>query len=245
NGLINDKKNSPAYQAVLLALNAVVGFWNSIAWNVQCGGYTEANGVKTTGSETFNNQPGHSSDHITCGGSGLDPYKAGISGPLSIENFKKLNEAYQIIQTAFKGNPKEGLPVLSNTNTTMEVKITTKNNSQSQNTDETKNVTNNAHNLLTQAQTIMNVLTQNCPWVNNREGELGGASWDIKKGGNACQIFDTEISAIQDVIKNATIVVEQSKIVAANAQNQHNLDTGKAFNPYKDANFAQSMFANA
>uniref|UniRef100_UPI0027956470 SabA family sialic acid-binding adhesin n=1 Tax=Helicobacter pylori TaxID=210 RepID=UPI0027956470 len=25
--LINDKKNSPAYQAVLLALNAVVGFW--------------------------------------------------------------------------------------------------------------------------------------------------------------------------------------------------------------------------
>ncbi len=214
--LINDKKNSPAYQAVLLALNAVVGFWNSIAWNVQCGGYTEANGVTTTGSETFNNQPGHSSDHITCGGSGLDPYKAGISGPLSIENFKKLNEAYQIIQTAFKGNPKEGLPVLSNTNTTMEVKIITKNNSQNQ---DTKNVTNNAHNLLTQAQTIMNVLTQNCPWVNNREGELGGASWNINKGGNVCEIFDTEISAIQDVIKNAEIVVEQSKIVAANAQN--------------------------
>ncbi|MCQ2647068.1 hypothetical protein JT188_08645, partial [Helicobacter pylori] len=166
------------------------------------------------------------------------------------ENFKKLNEAYQIIQTAFKGNPKEGLPVLSNTNTTMEVKIITKNNSQAQNTqaqdtNETKNVTNNAHNLLTQAQTIMNVLTQNCPWVNNREGELGGASWNIKKGGNVCQIFDTEISAIQDVIKNATIVVEQSKIVAANVQNQHNLDTGKTFNPYKDANFAQSMFANA
>ncbi|WP_208397912.1 outer membrane protein, partial [Helicobacter pylori] len=112
-------------------------------------------------------------------------------------------------------------------------------------TNETKNVTNDAHNLLTQAQTIMNVLTQNCPWVNNREGELGGASWNIKKGGNACEIFDTEISAIQDVIKNATIVVEQSKIVAANAQNQHNLDTGKTFNPYKDANFAQSMFANA
>ncbi|GAA6926256.1 Hop family adhesin LabA [Helicobacter pylori] len=244
--LINEKKNSPAYQAVLLALNAVVGFWNSIAWNVQCGGYTEANGVKTTGSETFNNQPGHSSDHITCGGSGLDPYKAGISGPLSIENFKKLNEAYQIIQTAFKDNPKEGLPVLSNTNTTMEVKIITKkNNSRDQNTNETKNVTNNAHNLLTQAQTIMNVLTQNCPWVNNRAGELGGASWSIKKGGNACEIFDTEISAIQDVIKNATIVVEQSKIVAANAQNQHNLDTGKTFNPYKDASFSQSMFANA
>ncbi|GAA8170255.1 hypothetical protein HpDR147_03160 [Helicobacter pylori] len=47
------------------------------------------------------------------------------------------------------------------------------------------------------------------------------------------------------MIKNAAIAVEQSKIVAANAQNQHNLDTGKTFNPYKDANFAQSMFANA
>ncbi len=244
--LINDKKNSPAYQAVLLALNAVVGFWNSIAWNVQCGGYTEANGVQIKGSETFNNQPGHSSDHITCGGSGLDPYKAGISGPLSIENFKKLNEAYQIIQTAFKGNPKEGLPVLSNTSTQIQVSIKTKVNGNGNNeTTTTITASNDAQNLLKQASVMMDVLTQNCPWVNNREGELGGASWNINKGGNACEIFDTEISAIQDMIKNATIVVEQSKIVAANAQNQHNLDTGKTFNPYKDANFAQSMFANA
>ncbi|MCQ2805988.1 outer membrane beta-barrel protein [Helicobacter pylori] len=244
NSLINDKKNSPAYQAVLLALNAVVGFWNSIAWNVQCGGYTEANGVQKTGSETFNNQPGHSSDHITCGGSGLDPYKAGISGPLSIENFKKLNEAYQIIQTAFKGNPKEGLPVLSNTSTQIQVSIKTKVNGNNETTT-TITASNDAQNLLKQASVMMDVLTTNCPWVNNRAGELGGASWNINKGGNACEIFDTEISAIQDMIKNAAIAVEQSKIVAANAQNQHNLDTGKTFNPYKDANFAQSMFANA
>ncbi|GAA7310193.1 hypothetical protein ID0603_00970 [Helicobacter pylori] len=67
----------------------------------------------------------------------------------------------------------------------------------------------------------------------------------MKGDGSTCGIFKNEISAIQDMIKNAAIAVEQSKIVAANAQNQHNLDTGKTFNPYKDANFAQSMFANA
>lgn len=57
--------------------------------------------------------------------------------------------------------------------------------------------------------------------------------------GALCGIFKNEISAIQDMIKNAEIAVEQSKIVTANAQNQHNLDTGKTFNPYKDASFSQ------
>ncbi|GAA8511968.1 Hop family adhesin LabA [Helicobacter pylori] len=243
--LINDKKNSPAYQAVLLALNAVVGFWNSIAWNVQCGGYTEANGTQTKGSETFNNQPGHSSDHITCGGSGLDPYKAGISGPLSIENFKKLNEAYQIIQTAFKGNPKEGLPVLSNTSTQIQVSIKTKVNGNNETTN-TITVSNDAQNLLKQASVMMDVLTTNCPWVNNREGELGGASWNINKGGNACEIFDTEISAIQNMIKNAQESVAQANIVKNNSDlDRIDIPSDKVFNPFTDANFAQSMFANA
>ncbi|GHP54109.1 membrane protein [Helicobacter pylori] len=243
--LINDKKNSPAYQAVLLALNAVVGFWNSIAWNVQCGGYTEANRIRTEGSGTFNNQPGHSSDHITCGGSGLDPYKAGISGPLSIENFKKLNEAYQIIQTAFKGNPKEGLPVLSNTSTQIQVSIKTKVNGNNETTD-TITVSNDAQNLLKQASVMMDVLTTNCPWVNNREGELGGASWNINKGGNACEIFDTEISAIQNMIKNAQEFVAQANIVKNNSDlDRIDIPSDKVFNPFTDANFAQSMFANA
>ncbi|GAA7078325.1 Hop family adhesin LabA [Helicobacter pylori] len=243
--LINDKKNSPAYQAVLLALNAVVGFWNSIAWNVQCGGYTEANGIKTTGSGTFNNQPGYSSDHITCGGSGLNPYKAGISGPLSIENFKKLNEAYQIIQTAFKDNPKEGLPILSNTSTQIQVSIKTKVNGNNETTN-TITVSNDAQNLLKQASVMMDVLTTNCPWVNNREGELGGASWNINKGGNACEIFDTEISAIQNMIKNAQEFVVQANIVKNNSDlDRIDIPSDKVFNPFTDANFAQSMFANA
>ncbi|GAA8564668.1 hypothetical protein oki142_14190 [Helicobacter pylori] len=102
-------------------------------------------------------------------------------------------------------------------------------------------VSNNAQELLKQASTILTTLNEACPWLSN-----GGGYWkDIKGDGTACGNFKNEISAIQDMIKNAQIAVEQSKIVAANAQNQHNLDTGKAFNPYKDASFSQSMFANA
>ncbi len=43
--LIGDTKNSPAYQAVLLAINAAVGFWNVVGYVTQCGG--NANGQKT------------------------------------------------------------------------------------------------------------------------------------------------------------------------------------------------------
>ncbi|MGL2908086.1 outer membrane protein, partial [Helicobacter pylori] len=39
--------------------------------------------------------------------------------------------------------------------------------------------------------------------------------------------------------------VAQAKIVSENAQNQNNLDTGKPFNPFTDASFAQDMLKNA
>ncbi|WP_341845153.1 SabA family sialic acid-binding adhesin, partial [Helicobacter pylori] len=45
----------------------------------------------------------------------------GVQGPMSIENFKKLNEAYQILQAALK----KGLPALKENNGTLsEVKYT-------------------------------------------------------------------------------------------------------------------------
>ncbi|WP_154418994.1 Hop family adhesin BabA [Helicobacter pylori] len=102
--LIGDKANSPAYQAVLLAINAAVGFWNVLGYATQCGG--NANGQKSTSSTTiFNNQPGYRSTSITCSLNGHTP---GYYAPMSIENFKKLNQAYQILQTALK----KGLPAL-------------------------------------------------------------------------------------------------------------------------------------
>ncbi len=111
--LIGDKANSPAYQAVLLAINAAVGFWNVVGYVTQCGG--NANGQKSTSSTTiFNNEPGYRSTSITCS---LNGYTPGYYGPMSIENFKKLNEAYQILQTALK----QGLPALKENNGTVSV----------------------------------------------------------------------------------------------------------------------------
>ncbi|MUU37225.1 Hop family adhesin BabA [Helicobacter pylori] len=114
--LIGDKANSPAYQAVLLAINAAVGFWNIVGYVTQCGG--NANGTESTSSTTiFNNEPGYRSTSITCS---LNRYKPGYYGPMSIENFKKLNEAYQILQTALKN----GLPALKENNGTVNVTYT-------------------------------------------------------------------------------------------------------------------------
>ncbi|MCQ2847018.1 hypothetical protein JT222_02805, partial [Helicobacter pylori] len=114
--LIGDKANSPAYQAVLLAINAAVGFWNVVGYVTQCGG--NANGTKSASSTTiFNNEPGYRSTSITCS---LNGYGPGVEGPMSIENFKKLNEAYQILQTALKN----GLPVLNQNNGTVNVTYT-------------------------------------------------------------------------------------------------------------------------
>ncbi len=118
--LIGDKANSPAYQAVLLAINAAVGFWNVVGYVTQCGGNTGngGSGVASTSSTTiFNNEPGYRSTSITCS---LNRFAPGYYGPMSIENFKKLNEAYQILQTALK----QGLPALKENNGTVNVTYT-------------------------------------------------------------------------------------------------------------------------
>ncbi|GAA7073469.1 outer membrane beta-barrel protein [Helicobacter pylori] len=95
-GLIGEKDNSPAYQAVSLALNATVGLWNVIGYAIMCG---NGNGTGSgPGSVVFNNQPGSNLTTITC-----NRYEAtGPGKSMSIDEFKKLNEAYQIIQQALK-----------------------------------------------------------------------------------------------------------------------------------------------
>ncbi len=105
-GLIGEKDNSPAYQAVSLALNAAVGLWNVIGYAIMCG---NGNGTGSgPGSVVFNGQPGSGTTSITC-----NRYEAtGPGKSMSIDEFKKLNEAYQIIQQALKqGN---GFPDLGN-----------------------------------------------------------------------------------------------------------------------------------
>ncbi len=224
-GLIGEKTNSPAYQAVSLALNTAVGLWNVIAYNVQCGP-----GKSGQSSVTFEGQPGHNSSSINCN---LTGYNNGVSGPLSIDNFKKLNDAYQVLQQALK----QGVPALNNTNQKIEVKVTTQTNGSSK----TTTTTNDAQTLLQEANKMISVLTTNCPWVNHNQGQNGGAPWGLDTAGNVCQVFATEFSAVTSMIKNAQEIVAQAQTLKADQQTNQNAP--QDFNPYtsSDKAFAQNM----
>ncbi|ANH44881.1 SabA family sialic acid-binding adhesin [Helicobacter pylori] len=264
-GLTGEKDNSPAYQAVSLALNAAVGLWNVIGYAIMCG---NGNGTGSgPGSVVFNNQPGSNTTSITC-----NRYEAtGPGKSMSIQEFKKLNKAYQAIQQALKSG--NGFPVLDNKGTaitvtyTYECKQTThdinggvnqfcnKNGSSngvtssSSNNQETQTFTliNTAQNLLAQAADIMNVLNTQCPLVRSthKENDPGdGSPWNINKNGNACQIFSAEFSAVTSMIKNAQEIVAQAQSLNANQNNQN---APQDFNPYtsSDRAFAQNMLNHA
>ncbi|GAA8507903.1 outer membrane beta-barrel protein [Helicobacter pylori] len=234
-GLIGEKDNSPAYQAVYLALNATVGLWNVIAYNVQCGP-----GNSRQQSVTFDDQPGHDSSSINCN---LTGYNNGVSGPLSIDNFKKLNNAYQVLQQALK----QGVPTLNNTTQKIEVKVTTQTNGQNskETTTTTTTTTNDAQTLLQEANKMISVLTTNCPWVNHNQGQNGGAPWGLNTAGNVCQVFATEFSAVTSMIKNAQEIVAQAQ--SLNTNQQSNQNAPQDFNPYtsSDRAFAQNMLNHA
>ncbi|TPH57995.1 SabA family sialic acid-binding adhesin, partial [Helicobacter pylori] len=195
NGLLKEKTNSPAYQAVFLALNAAVGLWNTIGYAIMCG---NGNGTESgPGSVIFNKQPGQDSTQITC-----NRYEAiGVNSSMSIEEFKKLNEAYQIIQQALK--EKKGFPVLGDTGQKVNVTYDyeckqtavhinggvnqfcqAKNGSSGSSTQTTTqdgvtitttydnnkaevgfSTTNSAQELLNQAANMMQVLNTQCPLV--------------------------------------------------------------------------------
>ncbi|MGL2535458.1 Hop family adhesin HopZ [Helicobacter pylori] len=234
-GLIGEKTNSPAYQAVYLALNAAVGLWNVIAYNVQCGP-----GNSGQQSVTFEGQPGHNSSSINCN---LTGYNNGVSGPLSIDNMKKLNDAYQAIQQALKdGN---GFPVLDNAGKQVNITITTQTNGQNSKETTTTTITNNAQTLLQEASKMISVLTTNCPWVNHNPGQNGGAPWGLDTKGNVCQVFATEFSAVTSMIKNAQEIVTQAQ--SLNNNQQSNQNAPQDFNPYTSADraFAQNMLNHA
>ncbi len=230
-GLIGEKTNSPAYQAVYLALNAAVGLWNVIAYNVQCGP-----GKSREASVIFDGQPGHESSSINCN---LTGYNNGVSGPLSIDNFKKLNQAYQTIQQALKQD--SGFPVLDSAGKQVTIKITTQTNGQ---TSKETTTTNNAQNLLQEASQMISVLTTNCPWVNTAHNSNGGAPWGLNTNGNVCQVFATEFSAVTSMIKNAQEIVAQAQSLNNNQSNQN---APQDFNPYTSADraFAQNMLNHA
>ncbi len=263
-GLTGEKTNSPAYQAVSLALNATVGLWNVIGYAVMCG---NGNGTGSgPGSVVFNDQPGSYSTSITC-----NRYEAtGPGKSMSIQEFEKLNKAYQAIQQALKRQ--NGFPVLDKNGTLVTVEYTyeckqiskinggvnqfcNKNSSNNGVTSSSSNketqsftFTNNAQNLLAQAAEIMNVLNTQCPLVRSTHNENApgnGSPWKINVDGNACQIFSAEFSAVTSMIKNAQEIVAQAQ--SLNAKEQNNQNAPQDFNPYtsSDRAFAQNMLNHA
>ncbi|GAA8648442.1 Hop family adhesin HopQ [Helicobacter pylori] len=251
--LIDKTDNSPAYQATLLALQSTVGLWNSIAYAVICGGYTDKPNNNIT--ETFYNQPGQGSNSITCGGNtGL--LKAGKNSHLSIEQFAALNKAYQIIQAALK----KGLPALSNTTTTVEVTIKTATNAKNINVnndnnnaaDATISITdtfiNGAQNLLTQAQTIINTLQDNCPMLKGKSSDGSSAntpSWQTSANQNSCSVFGTEFSAISDMISNAQNIVQETQQLNTTPLKSIAQPNNFNLNSPNSIALAQSMLKNA
>ncbi len=262
--LLDVKTNSPAYQAVLLALNAAVGLWQVTSYAFTACGPGE-NESANGGIQTFNNVPGQNTTTITCN----SYYQPGHGGPISTENYAIINKAYQIIQKALTANGShgDGVPVLSNTTTKLDFTIqgdkrtggkrntpekfpwsdgkyihTQWIDTTPQSTETKINTENNAQELLKQASVIITTLNEACPNFQNG----GSGYWQgISGNGTMCGMFKNEISAIQGMIANAQEAVAQSKIVSENAQNQNNLDTAKSFNPFTDASFAQSMLKNA
>ncbi|WP_033757859.1 outer membrane protein [Helicobacter pylori] len=250
--LVDTTTNSPAYQATLLALQSTIGLWNSIGYAIVCGGYTDKPNHNIT--ETFYNQPGQNSNSITCGSNGLGTLPAGKNSHLSIEQFAAINKAYQIIQTALK----EGLPTLNNTTKTMEVTIKTGTNAKNINVNNDNNnaadatisvtntVINDAQNLLTQAQTIINTLQDNCPMLKGKSSDGSNAntpSWQTSANQNSCSVFGTEFSAISEMVDNAQKIVQETQqlntIKNIAQPNNFNLNSPNSIA------LAQSMLKNA
>ncbi|MGN8519757.1 SabA family sialic acid-binding adhesin, partial [Helicobacter pylori] len=259
NSLLKEKDNSPAYQAVLLAINAAAGLWQVMSYAISaCGPGKDSN--KNGGVQTFENTPSsqYGGTTITCN----SYYEPGYNGALSTENFAKINQAYQIIQKAF-GSSGNGIPILSNTTTKLDFTINGKKTIDAtagdrtsynggpynptqwvggiQKTNNTKiDVANNAQELLKQASVIITTLNSACPHMNNGSGEPWGLP---NSNGTACGIFATEISAITSMIKNAQEAVAQANI--ANTNQNAEIKNPSNFNPFTDASFAQGMLANA
>ncbi|EMR55395.1 Hop family adhesin HopQ [Helicobacter pylori] len=255
--------NSPAYQATLLALRSVLGLWNSMGYAVVCGGYIKSPGENNQKNFHYTDENGNGT-RINCGGStnsdgshssnGTNTLKADKGVSLSIKQYEDIYEAYQILSKALK---QAGLAPLNSKGEKLEAYVTTSKDQQDNQTKTTTSVidtTNDAQNLLTQAQTIVNTLKDYCPMLiaKSSNGNSSGAttstpSWQTTGGGkNSCETFGTEFSAISDMINNAQKIVQETQQL--NANQPKNITQPNNFNlnsPSSLTALAQKMLKNA
>ncbi|WQY42033.1 Hop family adhesin HopQ [Helicobacter pylori] len=253
--------NSPAYQATLLALRSVLGLWNSMGYAVICGGYTKSPSENNQKNFHYTDENGNGTT-INCGGStnidgthnpnGTNTLKADKNVSLSIEQYEAIHEAYQILSKALK---QAGLAPLNSKGEKLEAHVTTskyQSDNQTKTTTSVIDTTNTAQNLLTQAQTIINTLQDQCPMLigkstSGSSGANDAPSWQTAGGGkNACETFGTEFSAASDMLNNAQEIVKKTQQLSANQPknitqpNNFNLNT-----PSSLTALAQKMLKNA
>ncbi len=255
--------NSPAYQATLLALRSVLGLWNSMGYAVICGGYTKSPDENNQKNFHYTDENGNGTT-INCGGStnsngtysssGTNTLKADKNVSLSIEQYEKIHESYQILSKALK---QAGLAPLNSKGEKLEAHVTTskyQQNNQTKTTTSVIDTTNDAQNLLTQAQTIVNTLKDYCPILiaKSSSGSSDGAttntpSWQTAGGGkNSCATFGAEFSAASDMINNAQKIVQETQQLSANQPK--NITQPNNFNlnsPSSLTALAQKMLKNA
>ncbi|WRF15058.1 outer membrane beta-barrel protein [Helicobacter pylori] len=270
-GLLKEKTNSPAYQAVSLALNAAVGLWNTIGYAVMCG---NGNGTGSgPGSVIFNDEPGQNSTQIIC-----NRYEStGPGKSMSIDEFKKLNEAYQIIQQALKeGN---GFPELGEIGTKVDVnykyecKQTSDINGGVNQFCQAKNgsngssgsgsngtgtqkttqdgvtitttvqfqITNNAQELLKQAANIMQVLNTQCPFVRSTHNENA-------VGDGSPWSLSTSGDAcqiFQQEFSQVTSMIKNAQEIVAQSQIANTNQKAEIYNPSNFNPYTDASFAQS
>ncbi len=241
--------NSPAYQATLLALRSVLGLWNSMGYAVICGGYTKSPSENNQKNFHYTDENGNGTT-INCGGS-TNTLKADKNVSLSIEQYEKIHESYQILSKALK---QAGLAPLNSKGEKLEAHVTTSKYQQGNQTKTTTSVidtTNDAQNLLTQAQTIVNTLKDYCPILiaksSNGQAATNTPSWQAAGGGkNACETFGKEFGVASDMLKNAQEIVKKTQQLSANQPK--NITQPHNFNlntPSSLTALAQKMLKNA
>ncbi|GAA9681810.1 Hop family adhesin HopQ [Helicobacter pylori] len=260
--LTSGTTQSPAYQATLLALRSVLGLWNSMGYAVICGGYTKSPGENNQKNFHYTDENGNGTT-INCGGStnsngthsssGTNTLKADKNVSLSIEQYEAIHEAYQILSKALK---QAGLAPLNSKGEKLEAHVTTSKYQQDDQIKTTTSVidtTNNAQNLLTYAQTIVNTLKDYCPMLiaksssNDMANSANTPSWQTAGGGkNSCETFGAEFSAASDMINNAQEIVNKTQQLNANQPKNitqpHNLNLNS---PSSLTALAQKMLKNA
>ncbi len=206
-GLLKEKTNSPAYQAVSLALNAAVGLWNTIGYAVMCG---NGNGTGSgPGSVVFNNQPGQNSTQIAC-----NRYEAtGPGKSMSIDEFKKLNEAYQIIQQALK--EQSGFPELGNNGTKVSVSY---NYECKQNNNNNNNNINGGVNQFCQAKSSSSGTNGTSTQTTNQDGVTITTTYDNHK---ATVKFDITNNA-QELLNQAANIMQVLNTQCPLVRSTHN-----------------------